>query len=339
LAPDGLSNRDAFASRFLISFNSDMNVMTPEQIKSALTFNVGAAPSGAMRQALEQREAMTPILLAELDRIADRPQDLLKENRSYILHILAMFLLAQFREPRALAPLVKICHLPEDDLEFLLGDVITESLGSILASVCKDDIAPIQSIVENEELDEFVRSAALSALVTLFAEGALERETLVDYMRDLSRKLPPEPLMWTNWVLMADDIQAKELLPEIRATYAADLVDTGFITLNEVESDVLEEPAAAFARLRKDYHYVTDAIQTLEGWACFRGGEEYGFDTSVEDEFDELDEFEEASDALNVLTRLLQPEMPYVRETPKTGRNDPCPCGSGKKYKKCCMPG
>lgn len=28
--------------------------------------------------------------------------------------------------------------------------------------------------------------------------------------------------------------------------------------------------------------------------------------------------------------------QPYVRETPKIGRNDPCPCGSGKKYKKCC---
>ena len=26
---------------------------------------------------------------------------------------------------------------------------------------------------------------------------------------------------------------------------------------------------------------------------------------------------------------------PIVRETPKVGRNDPCPCGSGKKYKKC----
>ena len=25
------------------------------------------------------------------------------------------------------------------------------------------------------------------------------------------------------------------------------------------------------------------------------------------------------------------------REAPKTGRNDPCHCGSGKKYKKCCM--
>ena len=26
---------------------------------------------------------------------------------------------------------------------------------------------------------------------------------------------------------------------------------------------------------------------------------------------------------------------PFKREEPKVGRNDPCPCGSGKKYKKC----
>jgi uncharacterized protein YecA (UPF0149 family) len=26
-----------------------------------------------------------------------------------------------------------------------------------------------------------------------------------------------------------------------------------------------------------------------------------------------------------------------VNEGPKIGRNDPCPCGSGKKYKKCCL--
>jgi len=28
---------------------------------------------------------------------------------------------------------------------------------------------------------------------------------------------------------------------------------------------------------------------------------------------------------------------PLVRDQPKVGRNDPCPCGSGKKHKKCCM--
>ncbi|MGB2128733.1 MAG: SEC-C metal-binding domain-containing protein [Flavicella sp.] len=26
----------------------------------------------------------------------------------------------------------------------------------------------------------------------------------------------------------------------------------------------------------------------------------------------------------------------YERATPKIGRNNPCPCGSGRKYKKCC---
>ena len=32
-------------------------------------------------------------------------------------------------------------------------------------------------------------------------------------------------------------------------------------------------------------------------------------------------------------------EKPIVRDQPKINRNDPCPCGSGKKYKKCCGKG
>jgi uncharacterized protein len=31
--------------------------------------------------------------------------------------------------------------------------------------------------------------------------------------------------------------------------------------------------------------------------------------------------------------------IPFVRSEPKVGRNDPCPCGSGKKFKKCCGSG
>lgn len=34
----------------------------------------------------------------------------------------------------------------------------------------------------------------------------------------------------------------------------------------------------------------------------------------------------------------LLPKKPKIKkEKPKPGRNDPCPCGSGKKYKKCCI--
>ncbi|MCP5508583.1 MAG: SEC-C domain-containing protein, partial [Chlamydiales bacterium] len=34
-----------------------------------------------------------------------------------------------------------------------------------------------------------------------------------------------------------------------------------------------------------------------------------------------------------------QPRPEPVVVGPKVGRNDPCPCGSGKKYKKCCGQG
>jgi len=30
-------------------------------------------------------------------------------------------------------------------------------------------------------------------------------------------------------------------------------------------------------------------------------------------------------------------DMPVRNTGPESGRNDPCPCGSGKKFKKCCM--
>mgnify|MGYP000038231312 CR=1 FL=1 len=35
--------------------------------------------------------------------------------------------------------------------------------------------------------------------------------------------------------------------------------------------------------------------------------------------------------------RRTQDNQPIIRATHKSGRNDPCPCGSGKKYKKCCL--
>jgi uncharacterized protein YecA (UPF0149 family) len=38
-----------------------------------------------------------------------------------------------------------------------------------------------------------------------------------------------------------------------------------------------------------------------------------------------------------VIRGWLPKTRPVVRDTKKIQRNDPCPCGSGKKYKNCCM--
>lgn len=41
-------------------------------------------------------------------------------------------------------------------------------------------------------------------------------------------------------------------------------------------------------------------------------------------------------DHMNGILIIDRKEQPYVRESKKIGRNEPCPCNSGKKYKKCC---
>ena len=48
---------------------------------------------------------------------------------------------------------------------------------------------------------------------------------------------------------------------------------------------------------------------------------------------------EDAGNVLESKPQEQKPEFkttPVVRNTPKVGRNEPCPCGSGKKYKHCC---
>ena len=54
---------------------------------------------------------------------------------------------------------------------------------------------------------------------------------------------------------------------------------------------------------------------------------------------DEQDDLDEEVDFLerNGSSSNVQRPLPPRRELAKVGRNDPCPCGSGKKYKFCCL--
>lgn len=56
----------------------------------------------------------------------------------------------------------------------------------------------------------------------------------------------------------------------------------------------------------------------------------------IEQEMREDAEFVRENGEWRYLDGTVHGHTPYRREEPKVGRNDPCPCGSGKKYKKCC---
>ena len=59
-------------------------------------------------------------------------------------------------------------------------------------------------------------------------------------------------------------------------------------------------------------------------------------DKGTKREHRELSAFKKEDGTWYLVNGEVQPPKPVVRATPKTGRNDPCPCGSGKKFKKCC---
>lgn len=274
----------------------------------------------AVDAAVARREEITPELLRILGEAADRAEELEAEE-GYMGHLYAMFLLAQFRETRAYPLVVRFASLPGDLVDSLCGDFITEDLGQILASVCGGDLSGIQSLIENDEIDEWVRGAAAESLLTLVAAGATPRAEVVAYLAELFHgKLTREyGNVWDALVSVASALYPAELMAEIEQAYEDGLVDPGYIGFDEVEADLAAGEERVLARLAEDRsrRLVENVEEEMAWWACFRGEKKSWRPPKPDPVW-------------------LPTAAPVRRTAPKTGRNDPCPCGSGKKFKKCC---
>lgn len=279
----------------------------------------------AVEAAVVRKEEITPELLRILEETVDRAVQLDAEG-DYMAHLYAMFLLAQFRENKAYSLVVRFASLPGELLYSLCGDFITENLGQVLASVCGGELVGIQSLIENEATDEWVRGAALSSLVTLVAAGQKSRDEIVSYFAALFRgKLVRKwSHVWDTLISYSSDLYSEELLDDIKQAYQDGLVDPGFIDLDDVKRDMAMGKDRILARSADNPHrrLVDDTVAEMGWWACFREGSRNG---------------------ANSPTRISARRQPkpgatsqIIRAEPKIGRNERCPCGSGKKFKKCC---
>jgi len=288
--------------------------------------NTGKFARAAVEAAVAHREEVTPELLRILEDTVERAAQLDAEG-DYMAHLYAMFLLAQFRETRAYPLVVRFASLPGDLLDSLSGDFITEGLGRVLASVCGGALAGIQSLIENEAIDEWVRGSALSSLVTLVAAGQKSRDEIVTYFASLFRgKLTRKwSHVWDSLVSDSSDLYPAELLDDIERAYEEGLVDPGYIGFDDVKRDLAAGKDRILARLSDNphRHLVEDTIAEMGWWACFR-----------EDRRNRVKGPAAASEYSRPKPAATFSQI--RRATPKTGRNEPCPCGSGKKYKKCC---
>ena len=304
------------------------SVMKVSEILSRIERLTGRFEREAVEAAVARREEVTPELLGVLEKIADPDQAYqLDIEGDYMAPLYAMYLLAQFRETRAYPLVVRIALLDGELLYSLFGDFVTEGLGRVLASVCGGNIEEIQAIVENADADEWVRGAALGGLVTLVAAGMKRREEILSYFAALFRgKLGDKnQIVWSDLVIYSADLSAPELLGDIERAYAEGLVDPGMVGLIGVRRDLAKGEEWALASLATNPHrrLVDDTVKEMQWWACFKENEKLPLPAEVLD-MASANPWQEDS------------FTGFKRALPKIGRNDPCPCGSGKKYKKCC---
>lgn len=245
--------------------------MDIDEILKDLELNTGVFPKEALEAAIVNKDKITQDLLTIIQQATDNAESLL-EKPNYWAHIYAMYLLSQFREKRAYPLLVEFFSLPGEISKDLTGDVVTESLHSILASVCCGDTSLITKLVEQQDIDEYTRDAALKALVTLVACGEKPREEVLAYYKSLfGGILTREPSwVWNSLVSCCVDLYPQELYEDIKQVFEEGLIDPFFIGFEDVEDRLKLGKDKTLAKLKSEYTLIDNTIEELKWWACFK---------------------------------------------------------------------
>lgn len=216
--------------------------------------------------------------------------------------IYALCLLTHFEEPLAHEVIIKLFSLPENMPGDLFGDCLCEQhVPTIFYRTRGDSFDSIKTLITNSKADLYSRIYAMESIVFGVGEERLPRQDAVEFFGQLlSRRNRHEHKdYWSNLVWSIHHIYPKELMEEAKRAF-----DEGYIDTTNVEFKFLEES------LRK--RTVEISLDIIRNQLYSRTPPDvHGYFSWWKDAF--------GADSAQV------------------GRNDVCPCGSGKKYKKCCL--
>ncbi len=320
-----------------------------KEIIEKVEFYDGNFPKEELQFLIDNQKESTPYFL---DAIRDTEECLEKliEEEDYILPYYAVFMLAQFREKEAYPLIYELFSADAEKVDDAWGDLITSGFGQIIASVCDGDVDLINKLIEDDDVDEYVRSAAMDSWVYLLKAGKVTREQIIDYYRQLlERDWEEYSFLCASLICNCIDIKALELMPQMKECFDKEQVEevvTG--DWQDVETDIKDEEMFSYYEQNDRYDLVDDMISELKNWHYFKTEEERAessrkFDKALKELLSEnlkmkSDEYDDESKTpKEEIAWDSNREGTFVREIPKVGANEPCPCGSGRKYKKCCM--
>lgn len=212
--------------------------------------------------------------------------------------------LAQLRAEEAIAPLVDLLCRDSEDFD----DWVQTDLPKALAQFGSTALGPLTTCLADGTQGEWAR-ITVAKTISLVAENypALRQDCISRIAAQLEQ-FAENPETFNGFLISALwDIRAVEAMPVIERTFASGRVD------ESVTGDLEDVQIEFGLRTQREHPRKPNSLTRL--------GEELR--------------------AAAVLNEILAEDdlgptsAPYIAP-PKTGRNDPCPCGSGKKFKKCC---
>lgn len=336
---------------------------TPADVVEALrTAKRGRPPRQALKAAVEMRAEVAPLLVAELSRLPAElemlfgPRD--GDTAGHPFLSMAAYLLAAFDEPRGLKPLLDIYRTDPELAEKMIGDWVVDDLAGIVARCCDgsdESLDLIEQAIVDTSLDVITRSELLDAYGVIHSSDRASAGRLLAFVeRLLDVPTDAKPDDWYDWLScrasqIAHQLQAEHLLPRIEALFDRRLIDARpdqfkFTLMGRADVRHIYENGDRENLSSRREALQPDAI--VETICSFRW-----FDLSQSAQSPREVQFDQITMAMAQLAKegyatpaerrpshdLDLFDEPYVRSGPKVGRNDPCHCGSGRKYKKCCL--
>jgi hypothetical protein len=309
-----------------------------DALMADLADGYGRFPEASLRTCQQHRELVVPRLIEVLrDTTESARQNIAPEGNA---HLFAFYLLAEFEAREAWPAILELLSLPDDWPDELLGDAITEDLQRVLAQFCSDDPAALSAMIDNNQLYYYVRWVAAQAILHLVRDGRLTRaEGVARLEQSLQLAIDRgDGEMASGIVSELASLCPLEAMPTIQRAYRLGLVDQSLIRLKSIE-ERLKRPDAGSCPWLENLRptKITDAVEELRHWSAFRD------DAAEDNEYDPEPLFAPVAridddfggDVSNRRAPNAEDTIRY--EAPKVGRNDPCPCFSGKKFKKCCL--
>lgn len=302
---------------------------------------------------LEAAVSQWSLFYPELEKVMDSfiEDDASLNDEQHAILFFGTLLLAQLKYAPALEKCLQVFSRSDTFLtpiEAVFGDALTELTPTIFFNVASGNTQALSDYIVGGHQAMYCKASAIEAVFAQYEVGVITKAELIEQVNRWLAAFLALPSESNSFLLSAlADACITYKLDQFKEQFIAlcdkSVTDNNLIDENRFSHDEVRAwssndiyPYVEFGTVQTDFN----VIDTLQSWAFDDELIDDDLEIFSEDGFDDFDSITGEggllADIMYDEQTILDNSVP-VSSLKSAGRNDPCPCGSGKKYKKCCL--